>query len=208
MSWPRPWHDSLRVATHGVDALMRATFTSQINHGCFHWPSRSPQPPPPPQQQQQQLTFFSSNHTGLQVLVEYNVNYAPNVVSCKRGETTPEQIVILGAHLDNIPSTGRAPGANDDGSGSASLLAAAQAVGESGFKFKKTLCFEHYTGEEQGLVGSRAQAKFRKERGDDVVAQIQQDMIAVRLPQDTQPGVGAHNTSHLHFAPAFALARL
>ena len=48
------------------------------------------------------------------------------MISCLRGTETPEQIVIMGAHLDDIPSTGRAPGANDDGSGSAALLAAAQ----------------------------------------------------------------------------------
>lgn len=100
--------------------------------------------------------------------------FAPNVISCNLGETLPKEFVILGAHLDDIPREGRAPGANDDGSGSASLLAAAAALADSGFKFKRTICFEHFTGEEQGLLGSRAQAEVRYGRGDDVVAMIQQ----------------------------------
>jgi len=116
--------------------------------------------------------------------VQYLDGYAPNIVSCLPGTVTPDQIVVMGAHLDNIPSTGRAPGANDDGSGSASLMAAAAAIHTLGATFGKTLCFEHYTGEEQGLRGSRAMAELRAKRGDDVVAMLQQDMIAVQLPGD------------------------
>mmetsp|Transcript_20670 Transcript_20670/g.61744 ORF Transcript_20670/g.61744 Transcript_20670/m.61744 type:complete len:348 (-) Transcript_20670:163-1206(-) len=121
-------------------------------------------------------------------LSEWEVGYAPNVISCMRGETTPEQYVILGAHLDDIPREGRAPGANDDGSGSAALMTMASALADSGFKFEKTICFEHYTGEEQGLLGSRAQAQLRASRGDDVIGQIQQDMTAYHLSLD-DPGV-------------------
>eukprot|EP00041_Stephanoeca_diplocostata_P011918 m.198028 g.198028 ORF g.198028 m.198028 type:complete len:372 (+) comp18729_c0_seq4:131-1246(+) len=122
---------------------------------------------------------------GFQVeLTEYDVDFAPNIVSCLRGVEHPDEIVVLGAHLDDIPSTGRAPGANDDGSGSSALLASAAAIHASGAKFKRTLCIEHYTGEEQGLVGSRAQAKLRASRRDDVVAMIQQDMTALHLDGD------------------------
>lgn len=112
-----------------------------------------------------------------------SVGYGPNVISCIPGATTPQEFVILGAHLDDIPREGRAPGANDDGSGSASLLTIAAAVGDSGVKFKRTLCFEHYTGEEQGLLGSRAQAEVRYDRGDDVVAMIQQVVVPL-IPSD------------------------
>lgn len=115
--------------------------------------------------------------------------YGPNVVSVLRGERDPEEIVIVGAHLDSrngqmSDSTGRAPGANDDGSGSSALLAMAQAISESGATFAKTLVFEHYTGEEQGLLGSRDLSRRRASDGDDVIAQIQTDMIGVQLAQD------------------------
>jgi len=125
------------------------------------------------------------NGFGFDVSLEnYRAGYAPNVVSCRRGTAQPNEYVILGAHLDDIPSVGRAPGANDDGSGSAALLAIAKAILEDGARFRKTLCLEHYTGEEQGLLGSRAQAEARAGRGEDVIAQIQQDMTAVRLSGD------------------------
>ena len=60
----------------------------------------------------------------------------------------------------------------------------ALAISDTNAKFERTLALEFYTGEEQGLVGSRALAKMRADRGDKVVAQIQQDMTAVRLPGD------------------------
>lgn len=99
------------------------------------------------------------------------------------GTTKPEEIVILGAHLDDRDAANdgvsRAPGANDDGAGTSSLLAAADALAQANAKFERTLVFEWYTGEEQGLVGSRAMAKKRSEDGDKVFAQIQQDMTGV-----------------------------
>ena len=39
-------------------------------------------------------------------LVEYRDGYAPNVVSCRRGTDEPNEYVILGAHLDDIPGVG------------------------------------------------------------------------------------------------------
>lgn len=117
-------------------------------------------------------------------LKPYRDNWGPNVVSVLPGTTRPNELVIVGAHLDDIPASGRAPGANDDGSGSSALLAMARAIHESRVRFESTLIFEHYTGEEQGLVGSRALAKERSERGDNVIAQLQSDMTALRLDGD------------------------
>jgi len=112
----------------------------------------------------------------------------PNVISTLTGTTDPKDLVILGAHLDDIPATGRAPGANDDGSGSAALLCMAQAIKEyrdtEQVSFSRTIVFEHYTGEEQGLLGSRALSRARKTRGDFVLAMIQSDMTAVKLAAD------------------------
>ena len=122
---------------------------------------------------------------GLEVeLHQYREGWGPNVIACRRGLRTPGQYVILGAHLDDIPADGRAPGANDDGSGSAALLAAAPLVGAPGATFGRTVCLEWYTGEEQGLVGSRAQADRRKARADEVIAMIQLDMIALQPAGD------------------------
>jgi Zn-dependent M28 family amino/carboxypeptidase len=69
------------------------------------------------------------------------------VISTLKGSKHPEQLVILGAHLDDrdadrVSPTNRAPGANDDGSGSAALLAMAAAIHGRGTRFEKTLVFE------------------------------------------------------------------
>jgi hypothetical protein len=116
-------------------------------------------------------------------LHHYSSEYPPNVVASLKGTSNAEELVILGTHLDDRDeasnAVNRAPGANDDGSGSAALLATAEALAASGAKFERTLVLEWYTGEEQGLVGSRALAKKRNEDDDKVFAQIQQDMTGV-----------------------------
>jgi len=115
---------------------------------------------------------------------QYQTGYAPNVISVLPGTTRPNELVIIGAHLDDIPNNGRAPGANDDASGSAANLAIAQALAASGIRFERTIVIEYYTGEEQGLVGSRALARERSQRGDTVTAQLQSDMTGYRRAGD------------------------
>jgi hypothetical protein len=56
--------------------------------------------------------------------------------------------VLIGAHYDSIPGT---PGADDNASGVAALIAAARAVGP-----REEVCFVAFDGEECGFVGSRA----------------------------------------------------
>lgn len=115
----------------------------------------------------------------------FRSDWGPNIIATLRGTgTDANALVILGAHYDSIPARGRAPGANDDGSGTAALLGMATAIAASGSKFQKTIVLEFYAGEEQGLVGSRALAAKRRGDGDVVFAQIQQDMTALKLAQD------------------------
>jgi len=63
--------------------------------------------------------------------------------------------VIVGAHYDSRPFTGAAPGAEDNGSGSASLLAIASAFMKSKAVPKKSVYFVGFAGEEPGLIGSK-----------------------------------------------------
>ena len=53
----------------------------------------------------------------------------------------------------------RAPGADDDGSGTTAILAIARAIGKSGILFKSNVELCLFSGEEQGLLGSRAYAR-------------------------------------------------
>jgi len=82
-----------------------------------------------------------------------------NVVGEIRGRENPEQIFVAGAHLD---SWDLAEGSTDNGTGSASVLAAAEAIVRSGMKPRRTIRFVLFTGEEQGLDGSFAYVKQHK----------------------------------------------
>jgi carboxypeptidase Q len=79
-----------------------------------------------------------------------------NVVGEIRGREHPEQILVVGGHLD---SWDLAQGATDNGSGTATTLGAAEAIMRSGQKPRRTIRFVLFTGEEQGLDGSFAYVK-------------------------------------------------
>jgi Zn-dependent M28 family amino/carboxypeptidase len=77
-----------------------------------------------------------------------------------RGTEKPDEIVIIGGHLD---SWDLGTGATDNGTGSMAVLAAARALQKVGVKPKRTIRFVLFTGEEQGLNGSRAYVKAHKD---------------------------------------------
>jgi carboxypeptidase Q len=79
-----------------------------------------------------------------------------NVVGEIRGTEHPEQILVVGGHLD---SWDLAEGATDNGSGTATTLGAADSIMRSGEKPRRTIRFVLFTGEEQGLDGSIAYMK-------------------------------------------------
>jgi carboxypeptidase Q len=79
-----------------------------------------------------------------------------NVIGEIVGHESPEQIVVVGAHLD---SWDLSEGTTDNGVGSVSVLAAADAIIKSGVKPRRTIRFVLFTGEEQGLLGSIAYVK-------------------------------------------------
>src|SRR5256884_9253934 len=79
-----------------------------------------------------------------------------NTVAELRGSERPGQVVIVGAHLD---SWDLGTGATDNGTGSIATLEAARIIAQSGLKPKRTVRFILFTGEEQGLIGSREYAQ-------------------------------------------------
>src|SRR5712671_2915748 len=83
-----------------------------------------------------------------------------NTVAEIRGTEKPDEVVIIGAHLD---SWDLGTGATDNGTGSMAVLAAARALQKVGVKPKRTIRFVLFTGEEQGLNGSRAYVKAHKD---------------------------------------------
>lgn len=79
-----------------------------------------------------------------------------NVVGEIRGRENPEQILVVGGHLD---SWDLSEGTTDNGMGSSCVLGAADAIMRSGLKPRRTIRFVLFTGEEQGLDGSFAYVK-------------------------------------------------
>ncbi|HWR99644.1 MAG TPA: M28 family metallopeptidase, partial [Prolixibacteraceae bacterium] len=89
-----------------------------------------------------------------------------------------DEAIILGAHLDAVGSPGCLfPGALDNASGSADILAAARALAASGIKPARTIIFIFFGGEECGLYGSKTYVEHPVWPKEKVVCMINLDMV-------------------------------
>src|SRR6266404_3041327 len=95
-----------------------------------------------------------------------------NTVAEIRGSEKPEEVVIIGAHLD---SWDLATGSTDDGTGSMAVLEAARALAKLNLKPKRTIRFVLFSGEEQGLYGSQEYVKAHREDLDKISAVLVHD---------------------------------
>jgi Zn-dependent M28 family amino/carboxypeptidase len=121
---------------------------------------------------------------------DYSTSMPANVVAEFKGTGNSDKIIVVGAHFDSRSTdsrsvTQRAPGADDNGSGSAALIEFARIIHESGATFQHTLRLALFTGEEQGLLGSRALAREWATKGENVIAMFNADMIGYRQPGTT-----------------------
>jgi hypothetical protein len=99
-----------------------------------------------------------------------------------------KRIYVITGHYDSIALAkmtdpeAEAPGANDDGSGTATVLETARVL--SKYKFPATIIFCAVAGEEQGLNGSKGFAKMAKAEGWDIEADLNNDIVG----GDKNPG--------------------
>ena len=101
-----------------------------------------------------------------------------NVIGEIVGSEKPNEIVLIGAHLD---SWDLGTGAVDDGAGVGIVMGAAQVLLESGLKPKRTIRVVLYGAEEVGLLGARVYAEQHKdELGQHIVA-TESDFGAERI---------------------------
>ena len=118
-----------------------------------------------------------------------------NVYAVLRG-TDPAnagRIVLVTGHYDSrntdiLDATGQAPGANDDGSGTAVSMECARVL--SKHKFPATIIFLTVAGEEQGLYGSAHFAKMAKAQGWNIEAVLNNDIVG----GDRTPGATGQDT--------------
>jgi hypothetical protein len=83
-----------------------------------------------------------------------------NTVATIRGSTAPDEVVVLGAHLD---SWDLGTGATDNATGAAAVLEAARLLAASGARPHRSIRFVLFSGEEQGLFGSIAYVKKHRD---------------------------------------------
>jgi carboxypeptidase Q len=92
-----------------------------------------------------------------------------NVVAEIRGREKPDEFVVLGAHLD---SWDLGTGALDNGCNAALVMDAARAIHAVGVRPRRSIRFVLFTGEEQGMLGSRAYARAHRRELDGADAAI------------------------------------
>src|SRR6266550_1032063 len=95
-----------------------------------------------------------------------------NTVAEIRGSEKPDEVVILGAHLD---SWDLGTGSTDNGTGAMAVLEAARTLAKLNLKPKRTIRFVLFTGEEQGLVGSAKYADAHKDELEKISAVLVHD---------------------------------
>lgn len=116
--------------------------------------------------------------------VEYFMHSAwpqPSVVMTVEGSTMKDEILVIGGHADSIAGfwgreRARAPGADDNASGIATITEIMRVMMETGYKPQRTVKFMAYAAEEVGLKGSKAIADQYKAQGKNVVGVVQFDM--------------------------------
>jgi len=97
---------------------------------------------------------------------------ASNVIAEIRGSEKPDEFVILGAHLD---SWELGTGALDNGCNAALVVDALRAIKASGVAPRRTIRFILFSGEEQGLLGSRAYALTHRHELDNAAGVVVYD---------------------------------
>lgn len=126
---------------------------------------------------------------------------APNVVAVLEGSDSvlKHQFVVFSAHMDHVgvgaPVSGDSiyNGADDNASGTAAVLALAEAFAQSTVRPKRTLIFLTVSGEEQGLWGSAHFAAHAPVPLDSIVAALNIDMIG-RNWRDTIVAIGKEHS--------------
>jgi len=118
---------------------------------------------------------YSVERNDFEVSTSDGPRSATNLIVEVTGAQRPDEIVIIGAHYDSREST---PGADDNASGSAALLALARTF--SKVKPSRTLRFVFFTNEEyfrQNLMGSVVYAKLCRARNNNIVAMVSLETI-------------------------------
>lgn len=97
-----------------------------------------------------------------------------NTIAEIRGTEKPDEVVIVCGHMDSWNGPG-SQGTLDNGTGTSVTLEAARILAAAGVRPKRTIRFCLWTGEEQGLLGSKQYVKDLGERAQKISAVFNDD---------------------------------
>jgi hypothetical protein len=136
------------------------------------------------------LTAFvdTSTYSGDGRRVKTPINLGNTVATLKGTDPNDNRVFIISGHLDSrrtdvMDGTNDAPGANDDGSGSAAVIECARVM--SKHSFPATIVFVTVSGEEQGLLGSGYMAKKAKAENWNIEAVLNNDIMGSNNSSET-----------------------
>jgi len=190
-----------------LSVLSQAQLTSQIQR-LSSFPTRyytSPTGEEAVNYLLQQYTTYAGARSDIEVL-EFTNTFAQSSVIARIYGNGPsaDELVIIGGHLDSVSSTSIAPGADDDASGTSTVLEIFRVLATQGFKPERTLEFHGYAAEEVGLRGSQAIANRYLAEGKVVAAMLQLDMTGY-VASGTTPAIGI--VTDFTYAPLSAFLR-
>ena len=120
--------------------------------------------------------------------VDTAINLGNVVATLKGSDPNDNRIFIISGHMDNMRTnvmdrTGDAPGANDDGSGTAAVIECARVM--SKHSFPATIIFVAVSGEEQGLLGATFMATKAKKENWNIQAVLNNDIMGSNNSSET-----------------------
>jgi hypothetical protein len=118
-----------------------------------------------------------------------------DVLAIQRGTGEPDRVIVISGHIDSrvrdvMDAKSDAPGADDDGSGTATVLEAARIL--SRHRFDATLVYAVLSGEEQGLYGGKLLAQYARDHHWNVEAALNNDIVG-----NTVGTNGVRDTTHV-----------
>jgi len=111
---------------------------------------------------------------------------------------TSDEIYIICAHYDSVTGS---PGADDDGSGTAAVLIAADLLSRN--SVNHTVRFVAFSGEEQGLLGSYEYAKEASQNGDNIIGVLNGDMIGFAISSYDGSNIKIYENTASHWLTVF-----
>jgi len=124
---------------------------------------------------------FAQEHPNAEVSYFENTFLQPSIIARIKGNgPRADEVVILGGHEDSVAggAASRAPGADDDASGSSAVLEVFRVLTKNKFQPDRTIEFHAYAAEEVGLRGSQAIAQDYRQKGIKVAGMMQLDMTS------------------------------